>query len=302
MEIPMHKLLRKIYYTLVKSPLNQILAPVVHEMYTLHYVLQSIFLKVSGERLPSEDDILLMKEQVTFIYKSFQRQKMAVQLYKNIQKFYPGVSVIIADDSQKPLNLQDDYVKVIQLPFNSGLSKGINFALAEVRTPFVIRMDDDELLTLRTNFHHQLRFLLAHPEADLVAVHCCGALRPCSLKKSATSYQKFSMNNALKKLKIPHLTYLDDTHAVYGKVPQVFVARTEAIRSVGYDDNIRMIDHHEFFFRAAGKIVYVLALDSFVFHRHNHFDRDYSKYRSDIAKDKAYISSKIALLRKNMIE
>ena len=295
----MRRLLKKIYYRLTKSRFSSILAPLVQGVNTLNYYIISGILKITGAKMPSKEDVLLMQENVTFVYKSFERQKMAVQLYWNIQKYYPGVNVIIVDDSQTPLDLKDNYVTVIQLPFNSGLSKGLNCALAQVITPYVIRMDDDELLTLRTNFHHQLRFLLSHTEVDLVATLCCSTLRNRSLKKSAEKYYKFPMDNAPQKLLIPHMYHLDETHVVCGKVPQVFVARTNSILSVGYDDNIRMIDHHEFFFRAAGNIVSVLATDSFVFHRHNSFDRNYAKYRYDIAEDKQYIRTKIALLQKN---
>ena len=41
----------------------------------------------------------------------------------------------------------------VQLPFNSGLSKGLNKGLELVQTPFAVRMDDDELLTSYSNFH-----------------------------------------------------------------------------------------------------------------------------------------------------
>ena len=68
---------------------------------------------------------------------------------------------MIADDSRKPLDLQGDSLTIIQLPFNSGLSYGLNQALERVDTPYVMRMDDDELLTVRTrlgskrlNFRH----------------------------------------------------------------------------------------------------------------------------------------------------
>lgn len=63
-----------------------------------------------------------MRENVTVIFKSFERQKMAKRLYENLQKYYPGVRVVIADDSRKPLDLQGDSLTIIQLPFNSGLS------------------------------------------------------------------------------------------------------------------------------------------------------------------------------------
>lgn len=295
----MRKFLRKLYYTLAGSFLSHVLAPIVQGVSFLHYHLLHISLKLSGAKMPSKEDILLMQKNVTFIYKSFERQKMAVELYHNIQRFYPGVKVIIADDSKMPLDLQDDHVSVIQLPFNSGLSRGLNCALAEVTTPFVIRMDDDELLTLRTNFHRQLRFLLSHPEADLAAVSCYSALHLRSHQRCVNGFYKYSMADAPKSLKIPHMTFLDDTHVVCGIVPQVFIARTKSLQSIGYDDNIRMADHHEFFFRAAGNIVSTLANDSYVFHRHNQFDKKYAKYRSDISADNQYIRQKIALLKKS---
>lgn len=103
-----------------------------------------------------------MRENVTFVFKSFERQRLAKRLYKNIQRYCPGINVIIVDDSSKPLELTGPGLQVVQLPFNSGLSKGLNKGLELVQTPFVVRMDDDELLTSHSNFHKQLEFLLAN--------------------------------------------------------------------------------------------------------------------------------------------
>ena len=61
-----------------------------------------------GWKKPDQTEIDFVRENVTIIFKSFERQKMAKRLYKNIQSYYPGVRVIIADDSSKPLDLQGD--------------------------------------------------------------------------------------------------------------------------------------------------------------------------------------------------
>lgn len=50
------------------------------------------------------------------------------------------------------------------------------------------------------------------------------------------------------------------------------MTRTNKLKEIGYDDNIRMIDHSEFFFRAAGNIVSVLDKNAFVLHYRNRFD------------------------------
>lgn len=259
--------------------------------------LQMLFLKIkwllTGRRKPNQEEVQLVKEQVTFVYKSFERQKMAKRLYKNIQSYYPGVKVIIADDSLKPLDLIDEPLEVIQLPFNSGLSAGLNRALERVTTPFVIRMDDDELLTPYARFHEQLNFLLAHEEVDLVGILPLNLPQCQRLQKAALPYYKQSMREAPKKLIIPHLTEIDETHVVVGKAPNIFIARTEKIREVGYDDNIRMIDHNEFFCRAAGNLVSTLDPTSYVLHYHNWFDRHYQKYRSDYKGDQRYIWMKM---------
>lgn len=249
---------------------------------------------ITGKRKPRPEEIQLVKENVTFIYKSFERQRMAKRLYKNIQSYYPGVKVIIADDSSKPLDLKGDHVEVIQLPFNSGLSFGLNRALQKVTTPFVFRMDDDELLTPFTKWEKQLKFLIDHPEVDLVGVlpYSLPFIRP--LENAVKEYYRQSMRGAPKPLKIPHMTPIDDTYIVLGKVPNIFMVRTDQMKKVGYDDNIRMIDHNEFFYRVAGNIVSALAMKSYVIHYHNQFDKYYQQFRADVDGDRRYILNKLS--------
>ncbi len=242
--------------------------------------------------MPTDEEIGLMRENVTFIFKSFERKRSAKRLYRSIQRYYPGVKVVIADDSKKPLVIKSDHVQIVNLPFNSGLSKGLNKALELVETPFTVRMDDDQVLTPYTVFHKHLKLLQSHPELDLISVFQYTADSPQNWQSKIKPYFKETMEEAPNPLKIPHGTFLDKTYVILGKVPNVFIARTEQFRQVGYDDNIRMTDHLEFFFRAAGILVSVLSLDSFVLHYHNPFNKKYRKFRGDVAGDCAYIKRK----------
>lgn len=250
---------------------------------------------LTGARKPTPEDVELIRENATFLFKSFERQWMAKQLYRNIQRYYPGARVVIADDSKKPLKLQDTPLTVVQLPFNSGLSYGINRALEKVQTPYVVRLDDDELLTPYTRFHEQLRFLQRHPEVDIAAVSLVSLPKVRPMEETAQVYYVQTMANAPRKLKIPHLTKIDDTHVVVGKPPNIFIARTEAVRQVGYDDNIRMYDHNEFFFRAAGILVTAFDPNAYVLHRHDPFDANYKKFREADNGDGQYIRAKTLL-------
>lgn len=181
-----------------------------------------------------------------------------------------------------------DGAEIIYLPFNSGLSKGLITALDQVTTPFVMRMDDDLLLTPKSNIHGQLRFLQTHEEVDLAAIQVS-----VQSEKAADGFRRIRMR---KELLIPAGTVIDGREVVY-KAPNVFLARTDKLRSVGYDPNIRMIDHHEFFFRAAGQIVCVQDPQAYVLHCKNRFDKEYSVYRNDFQGDQEYIRIKHKLYR-----
>lgn len=231
-------------------------------------------------------------KNVTFIYKSFERQYMAKRLFDSIQKHFPGARVIIADDSEKPLIINSKFAKVIQLPFNSGLSYGLKKALAEVNTRYTFKMDDDELLTPLSKIYEQVMFLEKHPETDIVGIQALSAPFCESPQKMAKAYEKHDMKNAIEPLIIPHMTKVDASHLVVGKCANVFLARTEKYRTIGYDENIRMIDHHEFFYRAAGNIVSSMDTTAFVFHYHNWFDGHYAKFRNDTYSDAEHIRRK----------
>lgn len=165
--------------------------------FTQAFVLNSIW-HFSGNEKPTNEEVKQVCENITFIYKSFERQKMAKRLYKSIQSYYPGVKVVIADDSAKPLELIGENLEIIQLPFNSGLSVGLNHALERVTTPFVVRMDDDQLLTPFTRIEKQLNFLKEHEEVDLVGILLNHLPKYRSLKNEAELYYKQPMNYALK--------------------------------------------------------------------------------------------------------
>ena len=267
--------IREVYKQLKYSPFWKPL----HQINDLFYVFRYLLM---GKEKISDDDIKNVEINVTFIFKSFNRQKQAKRLYRCIRRYYPKVRIIIADDSKDPLII--DGAEIIYLPFNSGLSKGLITALDRVKTPYVMRMDDDELLTPHSNVHGQLSYLQSHPNIDLVGLQA-SCRNP---ERMAQKYSRIKMN---KSLIIPAGTIIDGREVVY-KSPNIFLARTEKLKLVGYDPNIRMNDHHEFFYRAAGKMVSVQDPKSYVMHCHNRFEREYDLYRRDTGNDSLYIRAK----------
>lgn len=288
--------LGEVFKSIAKKILYGPFAPVASFLFRvisdIEYAFFEMKWKRQGWKKPNQEEIDFVCQNVTVIFKSFERQKMAKRLYKNLQSYYPGIHVVIADDSTNPLDLKGGSLEVIQLPFNSGLSYGLNCALEKVETPYVLRMDDDELLTLKTCLGRQLQFLNLHQEVDLVGFCTLTAIRCMNPDEAVSAFTAFSMKDAPKPLCIPHMTQIDGNHFVLGKVPNLFLVRTDKLRSIGWDDNIRMIDHQDFFWRAAGNLVSVIALGTAVFHYHNPFHRHYQKYRQDVERDKEYIKKK----------
>ena len=284
--------LKRIYKWSHTSPLAPVLSPLFTLVSMAEYCGLNLIWAVKGSRLPTAADRALVRENVTFIVKSFERQRLARGLCSNISRLYPGSRIIIADDSREPLHIGLPNVRVIHLPFNSGLGAGLCAALEEVTTPYVMRMDDDELLTVRSGVHRELRFLMGHPGLDLIGFGHTTAIRLHSPEFNFREYYKSPMDDALRPLRVPHLTKIDENHVVLGKVANIYLARTEKLREVGFDPEIRVIDHHEFFWRAAGVMTSAAALDTVVFHRHNPYERGYNAYRSDYASDLEYIRKK----------
>ncbi len=287
-----HPFLKKCADSICRSPLAPVFKCLYDWFTMLVFTVYQIKWFFQGYRKPTKDNAREVAENVTFIYKSFERQTMAKRLYRQIQRYYPTARVVIADDSRKPLALHGKYVTVIQLPFNQGISVGLNRCLEQVKTPFTMRIDDDMLLTPLTNIHDQLTFLNHHLTIDLVAVQACSPPILPSPQEAAKGYLKFNMKHAPKPLLIPHKTKIDDTHYVLGKTCNIFLIRTDKYRTIGYDNHIRIIDHHEFFWRAAGVLVAATDISAFVFHYHNRFDVHYSSYRSDYRHDVKYIKEK----------
>lgn len=283
-----HKLLAffQRYFSPICRPIQSVVAMVEY------WSLEALW-AVRGFRKPTAADVSFVAEIVTIMFKSFERQKQARALVRSIWKYYPGVRIVIADDSSTPLVIPgqagDDKIKILQMPFNSGLSKGLNLALAEIQTPFMVRLDDDVLFTRRTDLAVELRFLMAHPDVDLVGMPWIDACKAISTKREFKAYSRIDMREAPVPLKIPHGTLIDDNHIVFGKVSNAFLARTESIKKIGWDDRIRMIDHHDFFFRAAGILVSVLSKSSILYHNHNFFSPHYNRFRSDWKGDAAYL-------------
>ncbi|XP_070541645.1 beta-1,4 N-acetylgalactosaminyltransferase 1-like [Ptychodera flava] len=73
-----------------------------------------------------------VNDLVTVITKTFERYDAVNRLIKSVNKRYPGMTTIVADDSERPQRLSGKHVKHYTMPFAEGASAGRNLALSQV--------------------------------------------------------------------------------------------------------------------------------------------------------------------------
>lgn len=227
-----------------------------------------------------------LAEQLTVTVKTFLRPATARRFVRSARRAFPG-RIVVADDSPEPMAAPDASTTVLSLPFNSGVSVGRNAAIAAATTPYVMVVDDDVVMTAGTDLAGLVAFLEDHTEVDAV----------CASQIELPRWYALPLGDErdLFPGHLPPLRAFGETVGglpVVLKGPQVYVARTERLREVPYDERIRMVDHRDFFSSASGRLVFVSAPGVVVFHARTPFDTTYQSYRDDVGQDLAYLNRK----------
>jgi hypothetical protein len=79
---------------------------------------------------------------------------------------------------------------------------------------------------------------------------------------------------------------------VLKKVPNFFIGRTEKVRQVGWDDDLKRVDHADFFTRAVGVLVCVQDVSFRVLHYPSYFDKQYLAVKRSVAQDRERLMEK----------
>lgn len=237
--------------------------------------------------LPTPEQRADTAEHVTIAVKTFMRPATCRRFIRSARTVFDG-RVIVVDDSRTPMTPPDDRVDVVPLPFNSGVPVGRNLALSMVDTEFTLVTDDDHVFTAATQIHRAVEYLRATPEVDIVGLALVG------LPQNEAGDLRYPR---MVEGTLPPLR--EDGEVINGlpvrlMVAQNYVARTESLRRIGWDEGVRMTDHKDFFHRASGRLVTVIDLGSGSYHVRTPFNKEYMSYRDDVADDGAYLTRKWA--------
>ncbi|XP_008146932.1 beta-1,4 N-acetylgalactosaminyltransferase 1 [Eptesicus fuscus] len=193
---------------------------------------------------------------VTIATKTFLRYNRLRALIASIRRFYPTVTVIIADDSDKPEIISGPHIEHYLMPFGKGWFAGRNLAVSQVTTKYVLWVDDDFIFTARTQLERLVDVLERTP-LDLVG----GAVREIS--GFATTYRQLlsvepgapGRGNCLRQRRGFHHELVGFPGCVVTDgVVNFFLARTDKVREVGFDPRLNRVAHLEFFLDGLGSL------------------------------------------------
>lgn len=184
-----------------------------------------------------------MLDDVTAVIAAFERPGCVDMLLKSLKRHHPEMPIVVADNSKEPPGheLADRY---LCLPFDCGLARTRNEALAEVETPYFALLDDD--FVVQDPKHLERMAELARGGIDLVGGDC--------------------VNNEGKPAQMPYIGTItkQDRRIVLSRdysdkaedyirceiCYNFFVARTAAVRETGgWDNQLKLHEHVDFFLR-----------------------------------------------------
>jgi glycosyltransferase involved in cell wall biosynthesis len=222
---------------------------------------------------------------LTVIAKTFERPANARRMASTLRRVFDG-PVIVADDSRHPQSFDDPGISVVVLPFDTGVAAGRNAALAEVSTEFVLSVDDDFVFTPDLDLNRVVDYLRRNPEVDIVGGRVVNL--PLWQSPNYSTAPLFAYRGEPVR---PADTVIDGLPVLY-KVPQFFVARTDRIRLVRWDDRLKRVDHNDFFTRAYGTLLTVFDRQFTCLHAQPKFNATYQAFRRDVAADLSYLGQK----------
>lgn len=220
------------------------------------------------------------EKHITAIIKTFERPHCCIKLIDSIREYYPDMHIVVADDSQMPHIIDD--VEYCVLPFDSGLSYGRNFLVRKVKTKYLLLLDDDYVFSSQTDLSIPFNILENNKEIDLVG----GRWHKNSYIAGTLEYENGDIIHYYNK----HRSILNG-YKIYDRTQNFFVAKTDVIKNNPWDNDLKVNEHTDFFYRNKGKITITSVPEFVILHYHDYHDdhellyREYRMKRAPLYSD-----------------
>jgi hypothetical protein len=233
-------------------------------------------------RSEADDDL---GGQTTALIKTFERPRIVRRLVESIRRVYPGLGIVVVDDSRHPGGLKG--ATTLAMPYDSGASEGRNEGLRHVETKYVLVLDDDMVLFRGTRLGAAVALMERHPKIDIMGGQLVDLpfLTTRPLRETAGSTLPGGRPAVPIGSEIGGLKVCE-------KVPTFFLARTERLALVPWDPELKRMEHADFFARALGVLTTVFNRDLKGLHARTPFDATYMAKRLDVAASREILDAR----------
>ncbi|KAJ8344618.1 hypothetical protein SKAU_G00288110 [Synaphobranchus kaupii] len=258
----------------VKGQGEKVLSISVSSLQSLNDLLGRISYRSTVYSIKSGD--LDVNSQVTVTTKTFLRYPEVNYLIKSIRKFYKDIKIIIADDSLEPQKVNGTNIEQYFMPPAQGWFAGRNLAVSQVTTKYFLWVDDDFYFTSNTSIERFVEVMESMPELDVVA----GSVGMYANSFTLIYDEGDEEGGCLTRVKgnyqpIPSIPNCFFTSGVIN----FFLARTDAVRKVGFDPLLKRVGHSEFFMDGLGELLVAICPEVGLNHQRRRANGKYRKFR-----------------------
>jgi hypothetical protein len=185
---------------------------------------------------------------VTVIVKTFERPTCIAPCLASIRRQCPALPILVCEDSREPLFVNDEEpvagIRWLTLPFAAGhtLGAGRNLLVRHVATPLFFLADDDHGFTAHTRID-ALHAVMRRHALDIVGgAQDRGDYGGAIFRQEGDAvYQRFhEFHEELE----PGVVRCD-------RISNTFLARTDRVRAIGWEERVHATEHADFFLRAS---------------------------------------------------
>lgn len=204
---------------------------------------------------------------ITFCIKTIHRPWSCHRLVESLRQHIADPKIIIVDDGLPEHRFSEKYPEtakecsVINLDTHDvGVGVGRNTAVDAATTDFMFLFDDDHVVTPSLQLD-ELCDRFSKLDIDILGVRQGSGGRPMMLSPLLNGKRIWMHRGESKR---------DGLTAWCDMSSNAFLARTETIRNLRWDDEIKTYEHWEFFYRASRieQLKVAVATDCFIRHEH----------------------------------
>lgn len=185
---------------------------------------------------------------VTVIVKTFERPTCIAPCLESIRRQCPALSILVCEDSREPLFADGEEpvpgIRWLTLPFSAGhtLGAGRNHLVRAVATPLFFLADDDHGFTPHTRID-ALHAVMRRHDLDIAGgAQDRGDYGGAVFRQDGdVVYQRFH----------EHYEELEPGVVRCDRISNTFLARTDQVRALGWEERVHATEHADFFLRAS---------------------------------------------------